>query len=188
MSRTLSSGWSFATCRICWIAKMEGGGLGVTENLRRDVWDGMIGADMRYRYFDRLAARAETTDGTLHVPAVHRFRHDGCRRARLFTFGGLVARGGERPDPGRTPRSSERRRRAPSRLPMRSSSEAARAELRTSCDCGMVLLGEDQAVQPIDMLVEGLGQRTHSRPAGVPAETASTVAWGSLPASGTGER
>ncbi len=63
---------------------------GVTENLRRDVWDGMIGADMRYRYFDRLAARAKTTDDTLHVLLFIASGTTAAGVLGLFTFGATV--------------------------------------------------------------------------------------------------
>ncbi len=59
----------------------------MTENLRRDVWEGMIGADMRYRYFDRLAARAKITDDTLHVLLFIASGTTAAGVLGLFTFG-----------------------------------------------------------------------------------------------------
>ena len=69
---------------------MTVGSLGVTEHLRRDVWDGMIGADMRYRYFDRLAARAKTTDDTLHVLLFIASGTTAAGVLGLFSFGATV--------------------------------------------------------------------------------------------------
>ena len=62
----------------------------MTENLRRDVWDGMIGADMRYRYFDRLAARAKITDETLHVLLFIASGTTAASVLGLFSFGATV--------------------------------------------------------------------------------------------------
>lgn len=62
----------------------------MTENLRRDVWEGMIGADMRYRYFDRLAARAKITDDTLHVLLFVASGTTAASVLGLFTFGATV--------------------------------------------------------------------------------------------------
>lgn len=62
----------------------------MTENLRRDVWDGMIGADMRYRHFDRLAARAKMTEDTLHVLLFIASGTTAAGVLGLFTFGATV--------------------------------------------------------------------------------------------------
>ena len=62
----------------------------MTENLRRDVWEGMIGADMRYRYFDRLAARAKITDDTLHVLLFIASGTTAASVLGLFTFGATI--------------------------------------------------------------------------------------------------
>ena len=62
----------------------------MTENFRRDVWNGMIGADMRYRYFYRLAARAKMTDDTLHVLLFIASGTTAASVLGLFTFGATV--------------------------------------------------------------------------------------------------
>ena len=62
----------------------------MTENLRRDVWEGMIGADMRYRYFDRLAARAKITDDTLHVLLFVASGTTAASVLGLFAFGTTI--------------------------------------------------------------------------------------------------